>query len=243
MNRKLTAALLIAAAVLGMAAFTGLGSVFNYPDVLNEPAGDVLAEFRDSQGVVSGWFLVLAAAAALFVPIAIGVGRLSRPGPCASPCRWGSPPESCRSIGLLRWPLLVPGYAADAASTDPATVAGGPGLLRHRQPDPRHRDRRELRLRPHRRLDPARHRRPPPLASPAAGSASSARSPPCWSSPVCSHPWTCPSSTPPTSPATSCGACGSSPSACCSSSGAPTAAGAPPYIRSVSPVPVAGVSA
>ena len=26
-------------------------------------------------------------------------------------------------IGLLRWPLLVPGYAADAASADPATAA------------------------------------------------------------------------------------------------------------------------
>ena len=27
------------------------------------------------------------------------------------------------AIGLLRWPLLVPGFAADAASTDPATAA------------------------------------------------------------------------------------------------------------------------
>jgi hypothetical protein len=28
-------------------------------------------------------------------------------------------------IGLARWPLLVPGYAADAASTDPAVAAAG----------------------------------------------------------------------------------------------------------------------
>ena len=39
MNRKLTAALLILAAVLANVAFTALGSIFNYPDVLDEPAG------------------------------------------------------------------------------------------------------------------------------------------------------------------------------------------------------------
>ncbi|HEX6683680.1 MAG TPA: hypothetical protein VF062_12835, partial [Candidatus Limnocylindrales bacterium] len=77
MNRKLTAALLIAAAVLTNAAFTVLGSVFNYPDVLKEPAGSVLADFRAAQGQVTLWFTVLALAAALFVPIAIGVGKLS----------------------------------------------------------------------------------------------------------------------------------------------------------------------
>jgi hypothetical protein len=38
MNLKLTAALLILAAVLANPAFTALGSIFNYPDVLDEPA-------------------------------------------------------------------------------------------------------------------------------------------------------------------------------------------------------------
>ncbi len=40
MNRKTTAVLLIAAAVLTNAAFTVLGSVFDYPDVLKEPVAD-----------------------------------------------------------------------------------------------------------------------------------------------------------------------------------------------------------
>ena len=53
MNRKLTAALLILAAVLANVAFTALGSIFNYPDVLDEPAGDVLASFRAHEGAVS----------------------------------------------------------------------------------------------------------------------------------------------------------------------------------------------
>jgi hypothetical protein len=32
--------------------------------------------------------------------------------------------------GLMRWPLLVPGYAADAASADPAVAAGGRDAFR-----------------------------------------------------------------------------------------------------------------
>ncbi len=49
MNAKLTAVLLILAAVLANVAFTALGTSFNYPDVLDEPAGEVLAAFRDNQ--------------------------------------------------------------------------------------------------------------------------------------------------------------------------------------------------
>ena len=49
MNRKLTAVLLIAAAVVTNVAFTVLGTVFNYPDVLKHPVEEVLAEFRGSR--------------------------------------------------------------------------------------------------------------------------------------------------------------------------------------------------
>ena len=74
MNNKLTAILLIAAAVLTNAAFTVLGMVFNYPDVLGEPVDDILVAFCVSQLAVIGWFTVMAVSAALLVPIAIGVG-------------------------------------------------------------------------------------------------------------------------------------------------------------------------
>src|SRR3954452_24606923 len=97
MNPKLTAAALILAAVLATVAFTALGSIFNYPDVLDEPAGQVLASFRDHQGAVHAWLAVLALSAALLapprstppLPSAWGVGSPS--GRCASPCRSGSP--------------------------------------------------------------------------------------------------------------------------------------------------------
>lgn len=123
MTRKTTAVLLIAAAVLTNAAFTVLGSIFNYPDVLKEPVADILASFREHQGQVSFWFAVMAVSAALFAPIAVGVGRLSTSRTMRVAVPLGIAAAVVQVIGLSRWPLLVPGFAADAASTDAATVA------------------------------------------------------------------------------------------------------------------------
>ena len=53
MNRKTTAVLLLTAAVMTNAAFTVLGSVFDYPDVLKQPTSDVLASFRANQCAVT----------------------------------------------------------------------------------------------------------------------------------------------------------------------------------------------
>jgi hypothetical protein len=113
MNKKLTASLLVLAAVLANLAFTALGSIFNYPDVLDEPAGQVLAAFREDQGAISAWFSVLALSAALLAPIALGVGRLSPERAMRIAVPVGLAAAVVQVIGLLRWPILVPGYAAD----------------------------------------------------------------------------------------------------------------------------------
>jgi len=113
MTTKVTAALLIVAAVLANLAFTALGSIFNYPDVLDEPAGEVLASFRAHEDAVSTWFTVLAFSAALMAPIAIGVGRLSSDPRMRIAVRVGIAAAVVQVIGLMRWPILVPGYAAD----------------------------------------------------------------------------------------------------------------------------------
>lgn len=123
MNPKLTAWLLILAAVLANVGFTALGSIFDYPDVLDEPAGEVLASFRDHQGAVSAWFSVLALSAALLAPIAIGVGRLSPARAMRIAVRVGIAAAAVQVIGLLRWPILVPGYAADGDSDSFATAS------------------------------------------------------------------------------------------------------------------------
>jgi hypothetical protein len=123
MNRKLTAVLLIIAAVLTNVAFTVLGTVFNYPDVLKEPVEEILTAFRASQATVTAWFAVMAVSAALFAPIAIGVGRLSTHRAMRFAVPVGIAAAVVQVIGLSRWPILVPGYAAGATSSDPATAA------------------------------------------------------------------------------------------------------------------------
>lgn len=123
MNRKLTASLLIAAAVLTNAGFTVLGDVFEYPDVLKQPSAVVLERFHEHQGTVSLWFGVLAASAALFAPIAIGVGRLRDDRWMRRAVPVGIAAAVVQVIGLSRWPILVPGFAADAVGGDPAAAA------------------------------------------------------------------------------------------------------------------------
>jgi hypothetical protein len=119
MTTRLTAALMIAAAVLVNVAFTGLGAVFDYPDVLSHPPAQALEAFRAHEGAVVAWFVVLAVGAALLAPIGIGVGRLSG----ARAMRWAVPvavaAAAVQVVGLSRWPLLVPGWAADGG---PAAV-------------------------------------------------------------------------------------------------------------------------
>ncbi len=123
MTPRRTAVAMLTAVVLLNVAFTGLGTVFGYPDVLGQPAGDVLADFRAAQAAVTGWFLALAVGAALLAPIAIGVGRLSG----SAAMRWAVPvgiaAAVVQAVGLLRWPLLVPGWAAADAGGDPAAAA------------------------------------------------------------------------------------------------------------------------
>src|SRR6478735_3742886 len=113
-----TAALLIAGAVTVNLAFLGLGAVFDYPDVLNEPPADVLVRFHDNQLVIGGLFLLLALGAGLLAPIAIGVSRLGS----SRALRWSRPvgivAAAVQVIGLLRWPLVVPFLAS--ATPDPA---------------------------------------------------------------------------------------------------------------------------
>lgn len=123
MTPRVTAVLLIVAAVLANVAFVALGSIFNYPDVLDEPADTVLASFRADEGPISLWFSVLALSAALLAPIAIGVARLSPERTMRLAVPVGIAAAVVQVIGLLRWPILVPGFAADG-DTGAFTTAG-----------------------------------------------------------------------------------------------------------------------
>ena len=98
-----------------------LGSVFQYPQILEEPTSDILALFRAHQGAVTGWFLVLVVSAALMAPAGVFLGRLVG----GTLGRWiagvGVAAATVQVIGLQRWVTLVPGISDDAL--DPARRA------------------------------------------------------------------------------------------------------------------------
>ncbi len=121
-SRRLAAAAMAGASALAIAGFTALGSIFEYPQILQEPTADILARYRAHQGAISGWFLALVVSAALLAPVGLLLGRLAagRIG------RWiagvGIAAATVQVIGLSRWVLLVPGVSDDALV--PAQTAG-----------------------------------------------------------------------------------------------------------------------
>jgi hypothetical protein len=118
---RLAGAALALASVLAIAGFTVLGSVFEYPQILDEPTADVLALFREHQNVVVAWFLVLVVSAALIAPAGVWLGRLTG----GALGRWiagvGIAAAVVQVVGLQRWATLVPGIGQDAL--DPARRA------------------------------------------------------------------------------------------------------------------------
>ena len=118
---RLAAACLALASGLAIAGFTVLGSVFEYPQILEEPTADILALFREHQAAVTGWFLVLVVSAALLAPAGLLLGRLAG----GTLGRWiagvGIAAATVQVVGLQRWVTLVPGISADAL--DPARHA------------------------------------------------------------------------------------------------------------------------
>ncbi|MFD4355101.1 DUF4386 family protein [Nocardia sp. NPDC058518] len=110
-----TIALLIGAPILMNLAFVGLGIVFDYPDVLQLPATEILARFRAEQPTIVTLFSLLAAAACAFIPLSILIGRLDDSPTMRWAVRAGVAAAVVQAIGLLRWPLLVPSL------TDPDT--------------------------------------------------------------------------------------------------------------------------
>jgi hypothetical protein len=120
-SRRLAAASMALAALLAIAGFTALGSVFDYPTILKSGTADILALYRQHQGAVTGWFLVLAVSAALLAPAGIYLGRVTG----GTLGRWiaamGIAAATVQVIGLSRWVLFVPGLSGDAR--EPARTA------------------------------------------------------------------------------------------------------------------------
>jgi hypothetical protein len=111
---RLAGGALAVASALAIAGFSVLGSVFEYPQILEEPTSDILASFRAHQGAVTTWFAVLVVSAAMLAPAGIWLGRLAG----GALGRWiggvGIAAATVQIIGLQRWVTLVPGISDDA---------------------------------------------------------------------------------------------------------------------------------
>ncbi len=121
-TRRLAASGMAGAALLAIAGFTALGSIFDYPKILEEPTDHILEAFRESQTAVTSWFLVLVISAALLAPVAVLLGRIAG----GTLGRWiagvGIAAATVQVIGLSRWVLLIPGVSG--AVDQRASVAG-----------------------------------------------------------------------------------------------------------------------
>lgn len=115
-SRRFAVTLLVLAVVLANVAFLGLGSIFDYPDILQQPAAEVLAAFRADEAAIIALFATLALSAALLAPIALLLGRLAANDFGRWSIRIGIAAAAVQVIGLLRWPLIVP-FLADRSNT------------------------------------------------------------------------------------------------------------------------------
>jgi uncharacterized protein DUF4386 len=116
-RRRVVVVLIVLAVVLANAAFVGLGSVFDYPDILQESADEILVEFRADEAAIVALFITLALSAALLAPIALLLGRLAANERGRWSIRVGIAAAAVQVIGLLRWALIVP-FLADRDDTD-----------------------------------------------------------------------------------------------------------------------------
>jgi hypothetical protein len=113
--RKLTGVILILTPVAFNVFFAWLSASFGYPDILREPASDVLREFDEGgNGLVAIWYGFMLTAV-MFVPLAVLVHRvLARQDTpyMAVATAFGVVAGVVQFLGLARWPFLVP-YLAD----------------------------------------------------------------------------------------------------------------------------------
>jgi len=111
---RLAAAGLALASALAIAGFTVLGTVFAYPQILHQPTGEILAQFRQHQLAVTSWFGVLMLSAALMAPVGVWLGRLAG-GVLGQAITWfGIAAAVVQVAGLQRWLTLVPAISRDA---------------------------------------------------------------------------------------------------------------------------------
>jgi hypothetical protein len=101
------------------ALFSVLATIFDYPDILRQPAAIVLSTFTTGgSALILTWYL-FALTAVAFVPISIALAfaRNALSPWTITAAIFGALAGMAQAIGLLRWAFAIP---AVAASQDPA---------------------------------------------------------------------------------------------------------------------------
>lgn len=111
--KVITAVSLILLPVAFNAFFGVLAAIFDYPDVLRQPTGEILERFREGgTRLILVWW-GFAVTAVLFGPVSVLVAlQLDAPeGVRAISVVLGAMAATVQFLGLMRWPFLVPELA------------------------------------------------------------------------------------------------------------------------------------
>jgi hypothetical protein len=124
---SLLGAATVALAVMFNVPYAVLATIFDYPAILRQPAGEVLARFAaGGTGLLLTWYAFALAALAL-VPLASGLAitpaRLAaRPALAVGAALAGALAGITQAIGLVRWVFVMPDLARAATGDDPAAA-------------------------------------------------------------------------------------------------------------------------
>jgi hypothetical protein len=111
-TESVAALLLIAVPIAFNVTFTLLARSFSYPDILRQPAGTILTRFSaGGTPLVMRWW-AFALTALMMVPVVVLVSSLFTDGPLrALALAAGLLSALVQTLGLMRWPFVVPGLA------------------------------------------------------------------------------------------------------------------------------------
>lgn len=113
--RTVAGSLLVIVPIVFTAGFTGLQMTFDYPDILRQPAGDVLARFAHAGPDLGLYWYAMMAAALGLIPAAIATGlHVWKRDPLLAglSIAAGVLAGLVQALGLIRWVILVPHLAA-----------------------------------------------------------------------------------------------------------------------------------
>jgi len=113
--RIVAGALLVAVPLVFTAGFTGLQMTFDYPDILRQPAGDVLTRFAHAGADLHVYWYAMMAAALGMIPATVAAGQAlwKRDSLLAGlSIAFGVLAGLVQALGLIRWVMLTPVLAA-----------------------------------------------------------------------------------------------------------------------------------